>query len=1174
MPQSWIPRLLNDLASARRSWRPSRKPARRTVRSTLERLEERDLLSASPVLSASVLSAPPFSPNGDGVQDTSTIQVRFAGATPNATQVGVAVENQAGQVVYQAPQVAATSATGTLGFAWDGKDAHGKVVADGTYTVMPVLNGNLFINPAAILVDTAVTSASPAAPADQSFARGTVPLSVTASDPDGIARVDFYIDESATPVGHGTYSAATQTWNFSLNTTSHTNPLADGNHTWYARAFDNAGNSGVSAARTLRVDNARPQVNVTNPGLGILGETHYTITGSATDQPALAGYGVAGVQVTVTRASDGTVLSSGPATVTAAGAGKYTWSYAYTPAEAGLEVVTARATDMAGNTGGDRASFVVDNRPVVTLPAGATANEGAVLTASGSFADPGSNPLARWTATVNYGDGTATQRLALNADKTFSLAHAYADSGSYTVTVRVTDKYGVTGTATLAATVANVAPGNLTLTPTPAVIKENGTTTLAGTFADPGTKDAHTVTIHWGDGSPDTTLPLRPGVLTFHAQHPYPSAGTDSVTVTVSDGDGGTVSGSATVVVNNVAPVPHVHIDPHSLPAHEGAPVTLGSTVTDPGPQDNFTYQWSITRDGKPVPVPAGVKADGPAFTFVPPDEGHYVVTLQVTDSNGAAGSTSVGINVSDTPPALTLSGSGKVNEGSPYTLTLGAITDSAPGGVTRTTIHWGDGTTTVFDAAHPLPAGGAVPHTYANGPASDTIAVDVQDEDGTHPAVANQTVTVADVAPSDTTIQLDHTTLAEGGTATLSGSFTDPGTLDTHAVTINWGDGSAPTVLNLAAGVVTFNASHPYPASGTDSVTVTVTGEGGVSDSTSATVTVNNVAPSGTKLQLNHGTINEGDTATLAGSFTDPSTVDGHTVTIDWGDGSAPDTLTLMAGATTFNKDHHYLDNRPGNAPYTITAHVVDTGDGGADQATAQVTVLNVAPTPVITGAPASIPEGGTITLGSTVTDPGPLDTNPTYAWTVTKNGSPFASGTAAGLTFTPDDDGTYVATLAVTDKDGAVGTVSKTIQVTDVAPTAQITGPSVGLAGQTLSFQGDFQDPGPLDSKNETFAWQVTDRTGQVVQSGNQQNFQVALTTPGSYVVSFRVTNPDGDTKLVAKSLSIVPPDPVLGPGTSNQGTSGGVSAQGPTAQGDPVTPALAAAPSFQNTDWGRLF
>jgi hypothetical protein len=1169
MTQSWLSRLLPETSAARRARHPSRKAFRRRfVATQIEHLEDRNLLSTSPVLTAGILSAPPVSPNGDGVQDTSTIQVHFTGATPNATQVGVAVENQAAQVIYQAPQVPAASAFGTVGFTWDGKGRDGKVVADGTYTVLPVLNGNLFINPAAIVVDTAAPTVAAAAPAAGSFARGTVALSATASDADGISRVAFYLDQSTTPAGLGTYSAATSSWTFSLNTAAHVGGLADGNHTWYARAYDAAGNSAATAPQTLHVDNTRPQVTVTNPGLGILGETTYTIAGTASDQPALPGYGVASVQVTVTSVANGSTLATGPATVTPTATGSSTWSFAYTPTTAGVQVVTVRATDQAGNTGSDTARFTVDDRPVVTLPATATANEGSVLTAAGSFTDPaGASLLDRWTATVNYGDGSRTETLPLNADHTFTLHHVYADSGSYPVTVTVTDRFGVAGTARLTATVANVAPSNLTLTPHPALIKEDGTTTLAGRFADPGTKDTHTVTIHWGDGSPDDTLHLAAGVLTFHDSHQYPQSGTDSVTVTVSDGDGGTTSASTTVTVQNVAPSPKILIDPSAPPPQEGQPITLGSTVSDPGPLDNFTYQWGVTRDGVPLTLPASVATDAPAFTFTPPDEGHYVVTLQVIDSNGAVGTTFTALRVGDVAPTVQLHGAATVNEGSTYTLTLGPVTDAAPGGVTSTIVHWGDGTSDVFNASHPLPAGGTIQHTYADGPQADTIAVDVRDEDGTHHAVASLPVTVANVPPSDVNLQLDHGTITEGGSVTLTGSFVDRGAPDTHTATIDWGDGSKPDTLHLGAGVLSFSTDHTFREGGSDSITVTVTDGDGGSAHAGATVTVQDAGPSGTSLVLNHSTIDEGGTVALSGSFADPGLLDAHAVTIDWGDGSTSDTVSLAAGARAFTGSHRYLDNRPGNAPYTITVHVVDSTDGGSDQATTQVTVLNVLPTPTITGAPATSPEGTALTLGSTVSDPGPLDTVYTYAWTVTKDGKPFATGTGTALTFTPDDDGTYVATLTVTDRDGGVGTTSRTIAVTDVMPTASLTGPASGTVGQSLAFQGNFTDPGPLDSQNETFAWKVMTDLGQVVASGDQQNFTLVPTAAGSYVVSFRVTNPDGDTRLVAKELRIVPA-PVVG--TADPLPSAGTAAR----QGAASPDQLGSAPLFRNQDWGRLF
>src|SRR5207249_9854205 len=76
------------------------------------------------------------------------------------------------------------------------------------------------------------------------------------------------------------------------------------------------------------------------------------------------------------------------------------------------------------------------------------------------------------------------------------------------------------------------------------------------------------------------------------------------------------------------------------------------------------------------------------------------------------------------------------------------------------------------------------------------------------------------------------------------------------------------------------------------------------------------------------------------------------------------------------------------------------------ADAVVVKVAVgVNIStPTVTINGAPSSASEGTPIALMSTVSSSGG-----TYAWTVTKNGNPFATGTDISLTFTPDDNGTY---------------------------------------------------------------------------------------------------------------------------------------------------------------------
>src|SRR5262249_39669180 len=76
-------------------------------------------------------------------------------------------------------------------------------------------------------------------------------------------------------------------------------------------------------------------------------------------------------------------------------------------------------------------------------------------------------------------------------------------------------------------------------------------------------------------------------------------------------------------------------------------------------------------------------------------------------------------------------------------------------------------------------------------------------------------------------------------------------------------------------------------------------------------------------------------------------------------------------------------------------------------------------------------------------------LESGVTWSWSVTKNGSPYGSGSDGGFDFSPDDNGTYVVTLTVTDRDGT-GTTSRTIDVTNVAPTAAITSGNGLVAGE----------------------------------------------------------------------------------------------------------------------------
>ena len=111
--------------------------------------------------------------------------------------------------------------------------------------------------------------------------------------------------------------------------------------------------------------------------------------------------------------------------------------------------------------------------PTVDAGADATVVAGGTFFGGGSFLDPGE--LDTFTATVDYGDGTGSKDLTLNANHTFDLSHTYATSGSFTVTVSIRDDDGGIGQDTLTITVNEATPRlgveSLSATPSGVIVR-------------------------------------------------------------------------------------------------------------------------------------------------------------------------------------------------------------------------------------------------------------------------------------------------------------------------------------------------------------------------------------------------------------------------------------------------------------------------------------------------------------------------------------------------------------------------------------------------------------------------------------------------------------------------------------------------------------------------------
>jgi PKD repeat protein len=163
-----------------------------------------------------------------------------------------------------------------------------------------------------------------------------------------------------------------------------------------------------------------------------------------------------------------------------------------------------------------------------------TATEGAAVRLDASASsDPDGDPVTfAWT----FGDGST----GTGATPT----HTYADNGTYTVHLRVTDSHGAFATAMTTVTVSNVAPTVAAFAG--ASLLQGERYAASGTFTDPGA-DSWTATVDFGDGTGAQSLVLVGS--RFDLGHRYGAAGTHTVTVTVVDEDGGRGTRTATVTV-------------------------------------------------------------------------------------------------------------------------------------------------------------------------------------------------------------------------------------------------------------------------------------------------------------------------------------------------------------------------------------------------------------------------------------------------------------------------------------------------------------------------------------------------------------------------------------------------------------------------------------------------
>ncbi|MGB7343377.1 MAG: hypothetical protein WBD20_04150, partial [Pirellulaceae bacterium] len=495
------------------------------------------------------------------------------------------------------------------------------------------------------------------------------------------------------------------------------------------------------------------------------------------------------------------------------GTGNATFSVSTLAAAFTGEVITATATDAAGNTSefslgtvatsGAAPTIDPDALIITVVDVGAEeqtfgeptldVNEGDLLDLTGDFASADASVVVN----VNWGDGTIEPARIVDVTS-FSAAHVFVDdnptnspSDVYAVLVTAVDGNG-SGSAFVNVTVHNVDPviDDEVSGLVSASIGEGGTAVLEGVFTDPGVADFHTLQVDWGDGSPIQIVAIAAGTRAFSTSHRYAGDGQFDVRYSVFDDDRDPtlpVPGDLTFEFDQVQQISVVNLPPVAsinlgAQFEEGDEVPVSAVASDPG-GDPLSYEWAVTVDGQQV-----FSTTSPTFDYVPLDSKVHTVELVLSDGQTEALFTS-SFSVSN-PAATILPGYVTINRGGIAvseivegdTIDLsGMFGDKSPNDTHRVTVDYGDGSLReVFDVEPGGRSFDGFTHTYVDDPSNvnDEYLISIQVDDGTDVTETFKTIRVLNAAPVPT-IQNDVLNATQ---LDLSATIDDPGVLDTHS--------------------------------------------------------------------------------------------------------------------------------------------------------------------------------------------------------------------------------------------------------------------------------------------------------------------------------------------------------------------------------------------------------
>ncbi|MHB1524597.1 MAG: putative Ig domain-containing protein, partial [Candidatus Dormibacteria bacterium] len=582
-------------------------------------------------------------------------------------------------------------------------------------------------------------------------------------------------------------------------------PQATGSYPVTIAAFDGRGGE-VEQTFTLTVDpaatNQAPTIT-SNPGTTIqLGRTYfYQVAASDADDDPLT--------YTLTTAPSGLTISA---------SGLVSWTP--TASQFGPNSVTVQVSDGRGASFSQSFTVTVaaqqtNDPPVITTTSLPEATVGDSYTVGIQGNDPDGDPLS-WSLVQGLpgmviDPSSGVLAWAPTADQV----------GSHTITVKLDDNQGSTAQQSYILVVQGAnSPPTITSNP-PLEVGQGVAYSYQVQATDP---DGDALSYALTAAPTGMTINATSGLVQW--PDPTPVGSNPSVTVQVSDGQGGLATQSFTLSVTSAQPnqAPSITSKP-GLAASVGKAYSYAVAASDADGDSPLTYSLTSFPIGMTINTTTGL------IQWTPGGTGTPNVTVVAADAQGATGEQSFTINVTNDPGPQITSGpaSTSITAGQTYSFPVAASdTDgdslvysltNAPSGMSINTsgvITWATVNADAGNTYGPItvttadPAGLTASQTFTLTVNADTQAPTINLQATPGSLQVGQTVSLLIAASDNVAVQA------------LTLSVLTPGASQPTMMTIDGHD--AATYIVSAVGNYSFTATATDPAGNTASITQTVT--------------------------------------------------------------------------------------------------------------------------------------------------------------------------------------------------------------------------------------------------------------------------------------------------------------------------------------------------------------